>query len=322
MVAPIPDEDLLGDIKRVHQLVGHAPSENDYREHGEYSVSAARRAFGTYTAAREAAGVPEVDRRGGHNKLSRDELVSALRDLHNRLDRVPTQEEMNDVGRYSESAYRTEFGSWNDALRAVGFDENHRFDVEREEYECANCGAAQKRLPSQIKNQNQVFCSQRCQGEFSSGERHAQYDRVTVSCETCGVLLKRKPAVAADRERHFCDRSCYGDWCSSERTGERHPRWKGGGELYYGPNWQSQRRLRLAEDDYNCFACGQTDASHRDEFGRELSVHHRRPVRSFYHETENDEPDWEEVNALSNLLTLCLPCHRTWESIPVQIDTR
>lgn len=67
----------------------------------------------------------------------------------------------------------------------------------------------------------------------------------------------------------------------------------------YGPNWQQIRKLVLQRDHYTCQSCG---AVERDQ---PLHVHHKIPLRSF---ASN-----EQGNQLSNLVTLCPPCHRRAE---------
>ena len=53
MPAPVAEDELLQDIRRVHRELGKPPSENDYDEHGDYSSSAVRRELGKYTAGRQ-----------------------------------------------------------------------------------------------------------------------------------------------------------------------------------------------------------------------------------------------------------------------------
>jgi 5-methylcytosine-specific restriction endonuclease McrA len=319
MVAPVPDEELQADIRRVYAELGEPPSESQYDEHGEYSSSAVRRAFGKFTAGREAAGIPNPDMRGGQNRIGREDLLSELHRLADELDRVPRRTDMESEGAYAEGPYRREFGSWSEALITAGYEPARPGShvAEYVDVECANCGASEQRLRSQISDQRAVFCSQECHYEYRqeqrSGENHPLFDRVEVECTTCGETLLRKPSVVEKKERFFCDRDCYGTWCSEERTGGTHPRWKGGGELYYGPNWQRQRRKCLERDGYTCQRCGRTEEESQSAFGRGLTVHHEIPVRE-WHQGANDEPDWEKVNALKNLTALCLPCHRTVES--------
>lgn len=71
-----------------------------------------------------------------------------------------------------------------------------------------------------------------------------------------------------------------------------------GRKKYYGSNWLTQRRLARERDKYNCQKCGISE----DEYGMELSVHHKTPF--VYFET------YLEANKLDNLISLCEPCHR------------
>jgi 5-methylcytosine-specific restriction endonuclease McrA len=328
MPEKIPREDLIEDIIRVYQKIGSVPSENKYREHGNYSVSAVRREFGKYTAGREAADLPERDLRGGQNKIEREDLIDELQRLGNEVGGTPTREDMQEKGKYAEQPYRTEFGDWSTALLEAGYDydELNRpgSDVaDRVTIECTTCGAEQERLRSQLKNQRNVFCSTDCLHEWRSteftGDDHPLTDYVEVECDACGETKREIPSVAAVREYNFCDYDCFGDWASENRSGEDAPAWEGGGHHYRGPNWESQKRKALERDGYECCRCDCTEEDHFQQYGRQLSVHHIKPVREFYADIpDGDWPDFEVMNALDNLVTLCQSCHKTIESLPLR----
>lgn len=235
MVAPIPREDFIEDLQRVASELGEPPSASQYNEHGQYSKSALYSQFDGISDAREAAGLDGSDQRGGHNKPSRKALLEAIHELHDELGRPPRRNEMLERGEFSESPFRTEFGSWGQAVVEAGY-EPYRPNsdmAERVSVSCAWCGESDEVLASQVQDQANWFCSRECkhdwQAENITGEDHHQYDRVTVTCDYCGEVFDRKPAIAENRDRHFCDTGCYGDWCSEQRTGEKNPRWSGGG---------------------------------------------------------------------------------------------
>lgn len=71
----------------------------------------------------------------------------------------------------------------------------------------------------------------------------------------------------------------------------------------YGTNWTKQRQKCLERDGRQCRVCGADE----QELGREPSVHHITPRGEFDHE------NWREINALSNLVTLCPTCHGKFE---------
>lgn len=326
MVPRIPEEKLKADIRRVYSKLDKPPSESEYSEYGEFSVSAVRKRFGKFTEGRAAAGIPNPDMRGGQNRIDRKDLLEAIHELADSLGREPTSQDMREEGRYGTKAYRREFGSWTEAILEAGYSPYRPAShiADRVTVECANCGRVENRLESQIADQRAVFCSQKClfeyRSEHRSGENHPLYKRVEVQCSSCGETLQRRPSIVEDREDFYCNRTCYSNWCSDSRTGEHHPRWKGGGSLYYGPNWQPQRRRCLRKDDFECRKCGMSQEEHRITFGRELDVHHLKPVREFYEETDAEGPDWDKVNSLENLVTLCIPCHRKIERFPVRLQ--
>jgi 5-methylcytosine-specific restriction endonuclease McrA len=234
MVAPIPREELLSDLKRVASELGEPPTKSQYKKHGTHSVSTIYREFGGMSAAREAAGLDGSDQRGGQNKATREALLNAIRDLQDELGRPPRREEMLEVGEFSETPFRREFGSWGEAVVAAGY-EPHRPSAElaqRVTCTCAWCGETDEVLASQLENQDRWYCSRKCKHDWQAenvvGEDHHQYDRRTVTCNHCGESFDRKPAVAESRDRHFCDYDCYGEWCSVHRTEEMNPRWQGG----------------------------------------------------------------------------------------------
>lgn len=95
-----------------------------------------------------------------------------------------------------------------------------------------------------------------------------------------------------------------------EQSGEDNPAWNGGRPRYYGPNWKEQRQKALERDDGRCQDCGMTRERHREEYGKDIHVHHVQPVATY------ESPS--EANALNNLVTLCYPHHRRWEGVPVK----
>jgi len=326
MVKKIDEQDLLADLRRVYQKLGTPPSESQYNEYGHHSASAIRSRFGKFTKGRAAADIPNPDMRGGHNRIPREDLLDELHRLGEELEKTPTRKEMEEDGAYAENPYRREFGSWSEALLAAGYtyDELNRAGThvaKRVSVMCTVCGKTEQRLQSDLTGKQNVFCSPDClytwRSEEFTGESHPLTDRVEVECEWCSNTMRRIPAVVEDRTFHFCNYDCMGKWRSKNRSGEDAPAWEGGGELYRGPNWLKQRERAIERDERTCQRCGRTEAEHFDKYERELSVHHLTPVRAFYREAGNEEPDFSKVNALENLVTLCIKCHRKIEVLPV-----
>lgn len=104
--------------------------------------------------------------------------------------------------------------------------------------------------------------------------------------------------------------------------GPNHPHWKDTDmhPQYFGPNWDEQARAARMRDQARCRMCGVTEKEHKAQRGEKLHVHHKTPRSEFF--TSEDGLDWKEANKVSNLVTLCRPCHMTVERRPFRIDWR
>jgi len=93
-------------------------------------------------------------------------------------------------------------------------------------------------------------------------------------------------------------------------SGEDHPRWRGGYKYYYGPSWWKQREKTLERDGYQCRICNIKQKN------RNPDVHHITPATDWDVKEEH-----EEMNSLSNLVSLCISCHnrfeRKWKNLSV-----
>ena len=69
----------------------------------------------------------------------------------------------------------------------------------------------------------------------------------------------------------------------------------------YGPDWSNLRETILQRDKNTCQICGKSGDIDP------LHVHHKEPLRSF--------PSFIEANQISNLITVCLRCHKRAESV-------
>lgn len=176
---------------------------------------------------------------------------------------------------------------------------------------CEQCG---KEITAD-KYARRRFCSQECFGAYlttRTGNLHPTYkaeSHVERTCEECGKTFTTHQWEIDKGWGRFCGRPCAARWQAREQganplpvmSGPDNPRWKGGYEPYYGPNWRSQRRNARRRDNYTCQRCGVTES----ELGRQLDVHHVHRFGDF-------GPDrYQEANQLDNLICLCYACH-TW----------
>lgn len=113
------DAELLEDIRSVADLVERSPTLQDYRDHGEIAVTTIYRRFDSWQGAVTRAGFEPHD---PETEIPESELRDELRSLADELGEAPSTTQMNEHGRYWSKVYRDRFGSWSEALEAVGFD--------------------------------------------------------------------------------------------------------------------------------------------------------------------------------------------------------
>lgn len=155
---------------------------------------------------------------------------------------------------------------------------------------CQTCGKTFE--VERCRTNTAKFCSTEC-----SGKAHATNDKRT--CVHCGIDFK--VWSARKNMARFCSRKCQG----MHYRGQNSPSWKSGiRRYYYGPNWKEQRDACRQRDHHTCRHCGRKHK--RGE--RMFDVHHIKPFRTFgYKRGENE--NYKQANDLTNLVTLCLPCH-------------
>ena len=114
------DEEIVEQLLACAHRLGRSPSMREFSADPETSVhpQTVIEHFGSWNAAKRAAGL--VPRRFA----TREELLSQLRDLGERLGRTPTARDLDEHRRSmpSKSLYWHTFGSLTNALREAGFD--------------------------------------------------------------------------------------------------------------------------------------------------------------------------------------------------------
>lgn len=242
---------------------------------------------------------------------------------------------------------------WNQLGMEMHHSMSHGESISTTEVECANCGKIYEKTRARKQRSNKHYCcrkchaedkgtnctkncevcgsefqvrpanedrrktcSQECQAEYFkekyAGEGSHWWDggRVDLECEICGETFQAQKS-SIDR-RKTCSRDCRKEYLSREYSGENSHEWKGGSIDYYGPNWEDKRKQALERDNSQCQVCGTTDHN----MDSDLEVHHITPLRKFVNEYSGSEA-YERANDLDNLVTVCRPCHRKWERMPV-----
>jgi 5-methylcytosine-specific restriction endonuclease McrA len=209
--------------------------------------------------------------------------------------------------------------AWQSTLRG---DETNHYKGTLVHVQCSQCGKDIERTPSKVERNDHFFCGRSCYDEWRKvhmcGDANPHFSpAVQTTCAWCGVAIQRKPSKVGTnkRTRHFCCAAHRAEWLKKTLVGPDSPLWKGGNIKYYGPNWPEQQRLARERDRNTCQVCGRT----RKQNGKELDVHHVVPFKSFnYIPGENE--NYLQANELTNLVCLCMRCHRKVErrKLPLQ----
>lgn len=116
-----------------------------------------------------------------------------------------------------------------------------------------------------------------------------------------------------------CSSSSAHDWIhyhgfdtpgSGALSGEDHPNWKGGiTDSLYRLTFPKNRLKAIERDGGKCRRCSLDREWHTVVFGWDIEVHHIEPV-------DPEEP-LEPQHRVENLITLCRPCHRKLQGLPI-----
>jgi hypothetical protein len=340
MPEKVTKTEALADIQRVADALGKPPTRAEYSEHGQYSApTAAKHHDNSFTAARAAA-LDVPDERQA--EIRRDTLLADIRAVADAVDGEPSKTDYKAHGDHALSTITYRFESWVDAKQEAGVYDGLDAGPTREELI-----ADLRRVDAEVDGAvSQTVYNEH--GEWSQRTVQRRFDSWEDGCQQAGVTRpKRGPRTegtseliedirrVAEQLAHTPSRTEYhehgrfsrqmaieriGSWPDAVRragyeprnaggqAGELNSNWNGGYGGYYGESWHEKRREARKRDDYECQACGMGDAEHVSEFGYGLEVHHIKPVRTF------DNPD--DANYLTNLVTLCTPCHQRYEQLP------
>lgn len=335
--ANIDDRELLEELDRLAVNLDRTPRQRDMERHGKYSVTTYQNRFGSWN---------DAVRKAGHQpakqwKVDREDLLAELRRLGSRLDSSPTAAKMDEEGKFSSWVYLSEFGSWNDALEAAGYDRNQPDALSRAELQMEL-----KRLRDELERtprkrdmiKHGKYSPEPYMRRFGSwnaalqsiGAPLNQPDPLTEeeACKELRTLYKRlgRPPTTTDVRKHgSCSpvpiRRIFSSWEAALRVTEQQIL-----EEYllrktlrptqrFGENWHIKREEIIRRDDEQCVWCGMTRERHQDEYGMDLHVHHRIPRSEF---VEASDQEIEDADVQQNLLTVCAGCHRQLEQLPIQ----
>ncbi|PHQ38531.1 endonuclease [Halorubrum persicum] len=261
-------------------------------EKGAYSPGCVKSKFESWSEALRSIGHTPNFR----DDISAADLITDINTIAETLGRPPTSIEHRDRGEYVVKHMQNTFGSWNEALEAAGYEPH-----------CEK-GISKTKLIQEIHNVVELLGRVPTDGEidehgqFSSKCYYRRWDGWEAAVREAGY----EPVSSASGARNC-------NW----KENPAHE-WRD-----YGENWKDQRKKALKRDGFGCQTpgCARSQADHQVEFGTGLHIHHIRPLSSF---SDNGETvDFERVNRLENLVTVCVKHHHLWErASPLRLDTR
>lgn len=118
---------LIDRLQDVSEDVGVPPSVRQVDEHGVYTSETYIDEFGSWADAITAADLRNVSQDSSHEELSIGQaLIQTLQRLDEETEVFPTMNDVRERTDFSPEEYKSEFGSWENALGAVGIDRRER----------------------------------------------------------------------------------------------------------------------------------------------------------------------------------------------------
>jgi hypothetical protein len=125
----IPKSDLLAELERLNEELERTPTVEDMWEKGRFGSATYRTAFGSWNDAIREADL-DVNVR---SDIPERELLGEIQSLADDLSRTPEGRDMDQHGQFDSTTYNSRFGSWNEALKRVGFEPIRRTDIPESE---------------------------------------------------------------------------------------------------------------------------------------------------------------------------------------------
>ncbi|MDM8554677.1 hypothetical protein QUF75_08120 [Desulfococcaceae bacterium HSG7] len=118
-IKSIPKKNLIEAYFDLKNILAKNPTSTEIKKYGKYSLKAYNNQFGSWNKFLESIG-----ERTRSKSISEKELFDAYYLLKEKLGRIPTATEMNELGKYSASVYYSRFGGWKKFLKYIDEDDN------------------------------------------------------------------------------------------------------------------------------------------------------------------------------------------------------
>lgn len=112
----VSNEELVHAYRSLREQLARQVRISDIDDLGQYSSSAYRKRWGSWSRFLEAVGDPPILRRG----ISKSDLVESFERAKAHFGKTPTRFQYSAISPYSVSQYERRWGSWNGFLEAIG----------------------------------------------------------------------------------------------------------------------------------------------------------------------------------------------------------
>lgn len=236
----LTDEEVLEFLRELSDELGRRPRWGDF-DQSPIDAHFVSSRFGSFDEALAEAGFVAAPSEFWYTE---EELLEEIHRL-TEDDTPPLGVEMEEVGRYSQTAYKKRFGSFNKAVEEAGYTPVRRSGISDD--------VLFAELQSFYDEYGESPTIPQFDGysEYSSGALWNRFGSWDEALEAAGLPPHK--------------------WDERERADE------------YGENWDEIREMCLERDDYRCKLCGMTEEEHREwhSRGSGLHVHHIRPLAEF-----------------------------------------
>ncbi|QAU13523.1 hypothetical protein EKH57_12830 [Halorubrum sp. BOL3-1] len=152
----IPKPELLREISRLADEIGHTPTAVEMERDGEFGWATYRTAFGSWNATLREAGF-DINNR---TNIPRSELITELKSVQEQVGRTPGRRDMDRYGQFDSTTHMSTFDTWNEALKAADIEPTERRDIPRSDLieELKHLGEELGRTPTRSDmNENGAF---------------------------------------------------------------------------------------------------------------------------------------------------------------------
>ncbi len=201
----IPEEDLVGELQRLADELGHPPTSTQMREQGRHAYQTYRERYGGWRQAIEAADLDpdEIPNQRGDEPTPEEDLVEELERVADELGRPPTTTVMRRRGKYGPEAYKSRFGTWDAALEAIGIDRQEwlreQGDAQREGYT-----SELQRLADEL-GRTPAPSDMDIDGEYSSSGVRMSFDSWDAALRAAGLEPPAEPEPRTDEEQEYVE---------------------------------------------------------------------------------------------------------------------